>query len=143
MKAHENILVFYKKLPTYNPQKTAGHLKKEARRGAANSEVYGKAVKKTWYDSTTRYPRSVLTIKSDKQKHNYHPTQKPVQLIEYLIKTYTNEGDHVLDNTMGSGTTGVASANLKRRFTGIELDEKYFSIAKERIFNNYQAVMVI
>jgi len=143
MKAHENILVFYKKLPTYNPQKTTGHENKKARRGAHNSEVYGKAVKKVWYDSTERYPRSIQVIASDKQKHSYHPTQKPVQLIEYLIKTYTNKGAHVLDNTMGSGTTGVACANLGRKFTGIEIEEKFYLIAKNRIFNNYQTVMSV
>jgi len=143
MKAHENILVFYKKLPTYNPQKTTGHEKKQARRDAHNSEVYGKAIKKVWYNSTERYPRSVQIMASDKQQHSYHPTQKPVQLIEYLIKTYTNEGDHVLDNTMGSGTTGVASSNLNRQFTGIEINKKYFLIAKDRILSNYQTTMVI
>jgi len=133
MKAHENILVFYKKAPTYNPIKTQGHERKTASRSSCGSEIYGKEVKKQHYDSTERYPRSIQRISSDKQKKSRHPTQKPLALMEYLIKTYTNEGDNVLDFTMGSGTTGVAAKNLNRDFIGIELDENYFNIAKERI----------
>ncbi len=133
LRSHESILVFYNKLPTYNPQKTQGHKRKVSSRFDAKSECYGKAVKKTSYDSTSRYPRSVQRFSSDKQKGNYHPTQKPVALMEYLIKTYTNENETVLDFTMGSGTTGVAAKNLNRNFIGIELDEGYFNIAKERI----------
>ena len=82
---------------------------------------------------TDRYPRSIITFASDKQTSHLHPTQKPVALCEYLIKTYTNEGMTVLDNCMGSGSTGVACKNLGRNFIGIELDEKYFNIAKRRI----------
>jgi hypothetical protein len=91
------------------------------------------------YDSTERYPRSVLKFSTDKQKSSVHPTQKPVELMKYLIKTYTNKGETVLDFTMGSGTTGVAVEELNRdgdynlSFYGIELDEGYFNIAKERI----------
>lgn len=133
LRNHENILVFYKKLPTYNPQMTHGHKRKTAVKKEVNSECYGKAFKKTNYDSTSRYPRSIQTFSSDKQKSNLHPTQKPVSLMEWLIKTYTNEGDVVLDFAMGSGTTGVACRNLNRNFMGIELDENYFNIAKERI----------
>ena len=80
-----------------------------------------------------RYPVSVLKFNKDKEK--VHPTQKPVALCEYFIKTYTNEGDTVLDNCMGSGSTGVACVNTNRNFIGIELDEKYFKIAEERILN--------
>lgn len=134
MKAHENILVFYKKMPTYNPQKTGGHIRKTAVKRVDDTEVYGgQKFKALPYDSTDRYPRSVLQLKSDKQKSKLHPTQKPVALIEWLIKTYSNEGDTVLDNTMGSGTTGVACKNLNRKFIGIELDEKYFNVASDRI----------
>lgn len=132
---HCNMMVFYKKLPKYNPEITHGHERKTASRTDINSECYGKAFKKTNYNSTSRYPRSVQKFSSDKQKCNLHPTQKPVALMEYLIKTYTNEGDTVLDFTMGSGTTGVAAKNLKRDFTGIEMDKGYFNIAKERINN--------
>jgi len=133
LRNHESILVFYKKLPTYNPQMTHGHERKTASRGDAKSEVYGKALKTTSYDSTSRYPRSIQRFSSDKQKVSLHPTQKPLLLMEWLIKTYTNEGDFVLDFCMGSGTTGLAAKNLNRNFHGIELDERYFEIASKRI----------
>lgn len=147
MKAHENILVFYKKLPTYNPQMTQGHPRKvtsnssrqksverqriKAAVSATNYNSYGESLE--GYDSTERYPLSVQIFAKDQQKENYHPTQKPVSLLEWLIKTYTNEGDLVLDNCMGSGSTGVACVNLNRNFIGMELTEQYFEIAKERI----------
>ena len=131
MKAHENVLVFYQKQPTYNPQKTSGHERKTATR-IGFSTNYGEQ-RMTSYDSTERYPRSVLTIPSDKQKSSLHPTQKPVALMEYFIRTYTNEGDTVLDNCMGSGTTGVACKNLGRNFIGMESDAAYFDIAQKRI----------
>lgn len=147
MKAHENILVFYKKLPTYNPQMTQGHPRKVASKSsrkksverhqeksevlASNYNSYGES--QVNYDSTERYPLSVQVFAKDQQKENYHPTQKPVALLEWLIKTYTNEGDLVLDNCMGSGSTGVACVNTNRNFIGMELTEQYFEIAKERI----------
>lgn len=134
MKAHENILVFYENLPTYNPIKTFGHIKKSAVKRKDNSPIYGmQDFMPLTYNSTERYPRSVLKFASDKQKSNLHPTQKPVALCEYLIKTYTNEGDNVLDNCMGSGTTGIACVKTKRNFIGIELDENYYKVAKNRI----------
>lgn len=133
LRAHENILVFYKAKPTFNPIKTFGHERKTAKRKDIGSEHYGKQVNIKSYDSTERYPRSVQLFSSDKQKSNFHPTQKPVALCEYLIRTYTNEGETVLDNTMGSGTTGVACVNTGRSFIGIEQEQKYFDIAKERI----------
>ncbi|MGL4219497.1 MAG: DNA-methyltransferase, partial [Shewanella sp.] len=102
-------------------------------RADKQSECYGKQEGVTDYDSTERYPRSVITFASDKQHSNLHPTQKPVALMEYLIKTYTNEGETVLDFTMGSCSTGVACANAGRKFIGIELDLNYFNIALERI----------
>lgn len=135
LKAHENILIFYKNLPTYNPQKTSGHVRKTAGRKEIGSEVYGKGVKKTNYDSTDRYPRSVLKFAKDNRLNSHHPTQKPVALMEYLIKTYTNPGETVLDFTMGSGTTGVAAGNLDRVFIGIERDEKYYGTAIARIWS--------
>lgn len=138
MKAHENVLIFYKKLPTYNPQMTHGHQRKvskaEHKVNCKKTTDYGEHGLTT-YDSTDRYPRDVLTFKWDKQKSRLHPTQKPVEACEYFIKTYTNEGDIVLDNCMGSGTTGVACKNLNRKFIGMELDEQYFDIARERIEN--------
>lgn len=138
MKSHENILVFYKKLPTYNPQKTMGHKPVNSytkHRGAGSN--YGKT--KTGISgggSTERYPRSVQVFKSDKQKSTLHPTQKPVALLQYLIETYTNEGELVLDNCMGSGSTGIACLNTNRKFIGIEKDAKYFDIACDRIYSH-------
>lgn len=133
LRAHENMLVFYKAQPTYNPQKTYGHERKTAKRKDIGSEHYGKQLNIKAYDSTERYPRSVQVFSSDKQKSNLHPTQKPVALCEFLIRTYTNQGERVLDNTMGSGTTGVACVNTGRHFIGIEQEEKYFLVAQERI----------
>jgi site-specific DNA-methyltransferase (adenine-specific) len=134
MKAHESVLVFYNKQPTYNPQMTHGHARKVSNKGKhLNSEVYNPNTKDTSYDSTSRYPRSVQLVKQETQTSSLHPTQKPVALMEYLIKTYTNDGDVVLDFTMGSGTTGVAAKNLNRSFIGIELDQDYFEIARKRI----------
>ena len=135
MKAHENILVFYKKLPTYNPQKTSGHtpVNSYTKQHDADGDCYGKTISVSGGGNTDRYPRSVQIFSSDKQKIKLHPTQKPVALMEYMIKTYTNEGETVLDFTMGSGSTGVAAKNLNRSFIGIELDEKYFQIAQDRI----------
>lgn len=133
MKAHENILVFYNKLPTYNPQKTSGHVRKVAVKRRDNTPIYGaQDFIELPYDSTERYPRSVLTFPSDKQRSTLHPTQKPLALIEWLIATYSNAGDTVLDNCMGSGTAGVACMNLGRMFIGIELDEHYYHIARTR-----------
>ena len=139
MKAHENILVFYKKLPTYNPQKTTGHTPVHAyTKYQDDGSNYGKTkIGISGGGNTDRYPRSVQKFKNDKQKCALHPTQKPVALCEYLIKTYTNEGELVLDNCMGSGTTGVACNNTGRNFIGIEIDENYFNIAKQRIERGY------
>lgn len=136
LRAHENICCFYKKLPVYNPQKTTGHQRKTStanqKRNCIKTLDYGEH-NLTTYDSTERFPTSVLTFSTDKQKCALHPTQKPVALLEWLIKTYTNEGMTVLDNCMGSGSTAVACVNTNRNFIGMELDENYFEIAKERI----------
>lgn len=137
MKAHENILVFYKKLPTYNPQKTSGHTPVHSfTKHQDDGSNYGKTtVGISGGGSTERYPRSVQVFKSDKQKCALHPTQKPVSLCKFLIKTYTNKGAVILDNAMGSGTTGVATLELgeERKFIGIELEKKFFNISKGRI----------
>lgn len=133
MKAHENILVFYNKLPAYNPQKTSGHVRKTAVKRSDVTPVYGgQQFDELPYDSTERYPRSVLRFPSDKQRIALHPTQKPLALVEWLISTYTNPGDTVLDNCMGSGTAGRACKNLGREFVGMELDEAYHRIATDR-----------
>ena len=140
MKSHENILVFYARQPTYNPIKTSGHKRKTATKRKDETPNYGRQnFTSLPYDSTERYPRSVVTFASDKQRSSLHPTQKPVALMEYLINTYTNEGDTVLDNCMGSGTTGVACANTGRRFIGMEMDDVYFNIASKRIKESFSA----
>lgn len=136
MRAHEDILVFYSKPPTYNPQMTHGHERKVALRvdrAEKLSDCYGSQKGETSYDSTSRYPRSVIKTSTDKQRSKLHPTQKPVSLMEYLIKTYTNEGETVLDFTAGSFTTGVAAINLGRKFIGIEMDQCYFEIGVNRV----------
>jgi site-specific DNA-methyltransferase (adenine-specific) len=136
MRNHEIVSIFYKKQCTYNPQKTFGHNKKESFRAKhLQTEVYGNMKNDYLYNSTERYPRSIQVFSTDTQNSSLHPTQKPIALMEYLIKTYTNENDLVLDNCMGSGSTGVACNNLNRRFIGIEKDEKYFRIAENRIKN--------
>ena len=134
LQAHEDISVFYKKLPTHNPQMEAG--KPYVKRAVTNGDggCYGKfdRVGQTNINNGTRFPRSVLRFSND--NHNsIHKTQKPINLLEYLIKTYTNEGDIVLDNCMGSGSTGIACLNTNRDFVGMELNEEYFSVAKTRI----------
>ena len=138
LRSNELISVFYKKQCTYNPQKTQGHkpMNSGVRKLSVQnkSEVYGKATKELPFGGNTdRYPRTNIVFKSDKQKSYLHPTQKPILLMEYLIKTYTNENETVLDFTMGSGSTGVAAVNTNRSFIGIEMDDKYFEIATNRI----------
>ena len=134
LKAHENVLVFYSRQPVYNPQKTQGHARKTSKGGGRPSSVYrDHSTLERDYDSTERYPRSVLTFPSDKQRSKLHPTQKPLALCEYLIRTYSQPGATVLDNVMGSGTTGVACQATGRRFIGIENDPTYFRIAAERL----------
>lgn len=141
MKAHENILVFYKKLPLYNPQKTKGHIRKVSKakhkQKCVESEIYNKNTKLTSYDSTERYPRDVLKFKTDKQKSAIHSTQKPVALLEYFIKTYTNEGMLVLDNCAGSFSTSEACDNLNRDWICIEKDKNNFdkAIKYRTLFN--------
>lgn len=133
LRAHENIEVFYRRQPTYNPQFTHGHERRTSKRKTVNSECYGKALTLTKYDSTSRYPRDVQFFSSDKQTGNYHPTQKPLALVQYLIETYSNPGDTVLDFTMGSGTAGVACQQTERSFIGIEKDAAIYRTACERM----------
>ncbi|HIH9427620.1 TPA: DNA-methyltransferase [Klebsiella pneumoniae] len=133
LRAHENIEVFYRRQPTYNPQFTHGHERRTSKRKTVNSECYGKALTLTKYDSTSRYPRDVQFFSSDKQTGNYHPTQKPLALVQYLIETYSNPGDTVLDFTMGSGTAGVACQQVGRNFIGIEKDADIFRTACQRM----------
>ena len=131
LKSHENIVVFYKKPPTYNPQMVGNEVRTVKRSGNKSKTTnYGDFIEIKESTYIGRYPKDIIKFNKDK---GYHPTQKPVALLEYLIKTYTNEGEIVLDNCMGSGSTGVGCINTDRRFLGIELDEGFFNIAKERI----------
>jgi site-specific DNA-methyltransferase (adenine-specific) len=130
LKNHENVLVFYRGQPSYSPQNIVRKLVPTVRRGGNNGTNYGKSDKDALQE-WENFPRSILSIASEGATE--HPTQKPVALMEYLIRTYTNEGDVVLDNCMGSGTTGVAAINCQRRFIGIERDPGYFRICQRRI----------
>lgn len=130
MKSHEDVVVFYRKQPTYNPQKeTRGAVRKKG--GGKASDNFG--IVPTVSYNNTYYPKTILTFSNGSRVDHFHPTQKPIGLMEYLVRTYTNEGDTVLDNTMGSGTTGVACVNTNRNFIGIERDPDYFAIAERRI----------
>jgi len=141
MKYHENILVFANGKTIYNPQMTKGKMRDKRPKmfGNKKDENWGGAmreIKGIENINDDYYPRSYQYFSNADQKNKTHPTQKPVALFEYLIKTYTNEGDTVLDNCMGSGTSGVACGNLNRNFIGIELDLEYFKIAEKRINEN-------
>lgn len=129
LKANENVAIFYKRLPVYNPQFKDG--KAYTRPPGKKTSNYGDYRRMITKSNGKRYPRNILKIEWNKGKS--HPTEKPVKPLEYLIKTYTNEGMTVLDNCMGSGSTGVACVNTNRNFIGMELDEHYFGVAKERI----------
>ena len=131
---NETVSVFYKKLPVYNPQMTsADKIYKRGYTTRNKSECYGEERNYVQQDSGMRYPKRIIKIGNANTIGVVHPTQKPVALFEYLIKTYTNEGDLVLDNCIGSGTCAVASINTRRNFIGIEKDEHYYQIAKTRI----------
>ena len=133
LKIHENIEIFYKKPPTYNPQMRKG-FKPYSQVSGRGSSNYGEQVRVRTVNDGERYPIDVIEFKRDKEK--LHPTQKPVALLEYLIKTYTNEGDVVLDNCAGSMSTVIAALNTKRNCIAIEKDTKYFEIGKERVINH-------
>ena len=134
-KKHENILVFYKKQPTYNPQMEKGSPYENNRKKREHKieGTYGKVSDRTDVkNSGVRYPSSIQLF-SNPNNNNVHPTQKPVSLFEYLIKTYTNEGEIILDNCMGSGTTAIAALNTNRKFIGFETEPAYIEIANKRI----------
>ena len=144
LREHEDIMIFYKKLPTYNPQFTEGKplhgMGEKFKKVKNNNNNYNdfnscNNPSANREGDTKKYPKSILTFPRPASSKMLHPTEKPVELLEYLIKTYSNENDVILDNCMGSGSTGVAALNTNRRFIGIELDEKYFNIAKDRLEN--------
>lgn len=136
LRIHEDICVFYKKPPTYNPQKTTGHPRKVStiahRRNCKETTNYGHASRNS-YDSTERYPTSVLRYAHDKQKSTLHPTQKPLALMTNLVLTYSNPGDLVLDNASGSGTVGLACKNTGRDYIMIDNEEEYYLKSKARV----------
>ena len=142
LRSHEEICIFYKKLPTYNPQFTDGEplhgmgtkfsQEKNKNNNYGNFDSCNNPSAKRTGD-TKKYPKSIVKFPRPASCVMIHPTQKPVELLEWLIKTYTNENDCVLANCMGSGSTGVAAVGINRNFIGMELEEKYFNIAKERI----------
>lgn len=134
MRNHELISVFYKKQCTYNPQKTYGHkMKKSYRRKELQTEVYGKTKNDYTYESTERYPRSIQVFSTDTQNSSLHPVQKPVALIVYLIKTYTNKGEIIFDSCAGSMTTCIAAINTCRKVICIEKDKEIFETGRDRV----------
>lgn len=135
LKAHETVQIFYRKLPQYYPQMTDGHPPVHSfTKHSTDGSNYGKTkVGISGGGSTQRYPRDVLSFQWDTQRSSLHPCQKPINACEYFIRTYTKPGDLVLDNCMGSGTTGVACINTGRAFIGMELDDTYFQISQKRM----------
>ena len=144
LRNHEDLCVFYSKLPIYHPQmEKCSPDKRNHSRGNLNNPVknqcYGNFTPTPTIIRDEKYPKSILNFQPE-HKDFLHPTQKPVALLEYLIRTYTNEGETVLDNCMGSGSTGVACVNTGRNFIGIELDSGYFEIAKKRIYEGMDSI---
>ena len=136
LKDYENILTFYNKPPIYNPQGVVYGKFKTDRKAKQQHGIGVYGIEKEYgYSGISNFPKQIIEFSNPSGKGHLHPTQKPVDLLEYLIKTYTNEGDIILDFTMGSGSTGVACVNTNRKFIGIELDENYFKIASDRIHN--------
>ena len=136
LRSHEEICIFYNKQPTYNPQKVKGnpnHSKGKPKVNENNNYGHFEFVDNREELGDMKHPKSILTFQKTHPSISVHPTQKPIELLEWLIKTYTNECDTVLDNCMGSGSTGVACVNTNRNFIGIELDKGYFEIAERRI----------
>jgi site-specific DNA-methyltransferase (adenine-specific) len=133
--AHEDIMVFYKSKPTYNPQKTQGKPYNKGREKRTEIEAVGKIGNGNLIENKTglRNPRSVQYFVTAEREGKLHPTQKPIKLIEYFVNTYSNENDTILDNTMGSGTTMLACKNLNRNGIGIEKDPQYYAVAVARV----------
>ena len=138
MQRNENISVFGKGKINYYPIMVERDKPKKSKEYSRTEIMGGNTTDSEGKTLNKKYPQNILVYSNASQKNKLHPTQKPVALLEYLIKTYTNEGEVVLDNTMGSGSTGVACLNTNRKFIGIELDEIYFNIANERIKQNQQ-----
>ena len=147
MRRHENISIFYSKLPTYNPQMVFVGIKDKRKTFTERNINYkgydAKITTKAKKDNGYRHPNTVQIFNNSNKTNLLHPTQKPIELMEYLIKTYTNENETVLDFTMGSGSTGVAAKNLNRNFIGIEQDKNYFNIATDRISKEEKQLKIL
>ena len=133
LNVHEYAVVFYKKLPTYNPQMTEGRPYTQKRKQESVKGIADNLGRYTTVSNGLRYPKTIIEVDGIAQRDIIHPTQKPVSLFEYLIKTYTNSGETVLDNCIGSGTTAIACINTNRNFIGFEKDETYYKLAIDRI----------
>lgn len=140
LRQHEDICVFYKKLPTYNPQKiqgkpchSRGRATEKSKEEYSNTHTNYGLYRAVETKGDMKHPTSILRFSKKHPSKMLHPTEKSLELCEWLIKTYTNEGEVVLDNCMGSGTTGEACLNTNRNFIGIEIDDTYFNVAKDRI----------
>lgn len=139
LRGHESILIFYKKPPVYNPIMRKGKYRFKGSKGQESGRCYGESKGySAWNDEY--YPTSVIEISNANQRNKIHPTQKPVELFEYLIKTYTNEGETILDNCMGSGTTAIAAINTNRNYIGFELDEEYYNKSLDRIEEHKKSI---
>ncbi|AYY28388.1 DNA-methyltransferase [Bacillus cereus group sp. Bce033] len=142
LKNHENVLVFYKKLPKYYPQDLILLDKPIRKKEIRNMKVFGKrnneSLNNVYVKKYTNYPKSVIDFPRDSK--TFHPTQKPVALFEYLIKTYTKEGETVLDNCMGSFTTAIACINTKRNYIGFEMDEEYWNLGNKRVNKHIESL---
>ncbi|OUB88761.1 cytosine methyltransferase [Bacillus thuringiensis serovar medellin] len=142
LKNHENVLVFYKKLPKYYPQDLILLDKPIRQSGSKKLKILGdrmdKTLNKTYVTKYTNYPKSIIDFPRDSK--TFHPTQKPVALFEYMIKTYTKEGETVLDNCMGSFTTAIACINTNRNYIGFEMDEEYWKLGNERVERHIQTI---
>lgn len=134
MRCIEDICVFYRKMPTYNPQGIKQLKSPKKNIPDRNIDIY-RTKKNPSIQTHTGFPKNILEFDNCNRNERFHPTQKPVPLLEYLVKTYTNEGETVLDNCMGSGSTDVAAVNTGRKFIGFEIEKEYFEIAKRRIEN--------
>lgn len=133
LNVHEYAVVFYKKAPTYNPIMTEGKPYTQKRKQESVKGIAENLGENITVSNGLRYPKTIIEVDGIAQRHIIHPTQKPVALFEYLIKTYTNEGETVLDNCMGSGTTAIACINTNRNYIGFELDEEYYKASLDRI----------
>ena len=146
LRSHEEIAIFYKELPTYNPQKVKGkpnHSKGAPKEVSNNNYGQFGFVDNSAELGDMKHPKSIITVPKPHPSTMIHPTQKPVEVLEWLINTYTNEGETVLDNCMGSGSTGIACINTHRNFVGIERDDEYFQKAKDRIETHKREASVV